>query len=374
MEERIAFRKRAQDREWGSGSIIRETLKSGRAVWRVKISIPGEGLIRKRFQDRRDAEAYLGELRKRRRLVQLGERPQRKPETTIPLGQLLFEYLQWAETARRVSTLKTQKGQALTWLDYLGDNTTIGEITKARVLEVLQGIAERTSRSTANRYLALIRRVFNWAVERGYLENNPISGIKPYKENPGRTRWLRHEEAERLLMECEKIPRLYMFTAIALLTGMRLGEIESLRWGDIDLERGTIRIPDSKTGQARIIPLEEPLKRILETWPKTGELVLGKFTHKKAFMGAVKRAGLSDFRFHDLRHTYASWKVMAGVDLRTIAGLLGHRTLAMVMRYSHLAPEHLEKVRGKGIPANWAIIGPHTETRGVIKLDSIRDC
>ena len=348
-------RKRAPDREWGSGTIIREVLKGGRLAWRVKISIPGGGVIRKRFNDRRDAEAYLGELRKIRRLAQLGVRPQREPESTIPLGQLFMEFLEWAKDAHKETTLETEKMRAKRWLDYLG-NIPIGEITKHRVLEVLQDIAERTSGPTANRYLALLRKALSWAVSRGYLETNPLKGAEQYKENPGRTRWLEPGEAERLLKECERIPRLHMFTAMALLTGMRLGEIEALRWRDISFERDTITIPDSKTGQARIIPLEAPLRELLESWPRAGELVLGKFTHKKAFMGAVKRAGLVDFHFHDLRHTYASWKVMAGVDLRTVAALLGHRTLAMVMRYAHLAPEHLERARGKGILTDYGYI------------------
>ena len=334
---------------WGEGTLFKVPTRRGFS-WRVQIYVPGMGKVQKQFQDRGDAMAYLSKMRNERHLAKLGIKPQARPQETMALGQLLHMFLDWAATAHKRSTFKTEKLRAIRWLNYLGEDTPIGEITRGDVLRAVQDIAESSSRPTANRYLALLRKALGWAVERGYLQSNPVAGIKQYKENPGRTRWLRHEEAERLLMECEKIPRLYMFTAIALLTGMRLGEIESLRWGDIDLEKGTIRIPDSKTGQARIIPLEEPLKRILETWPKTGEMVLGKFTHKKAFMGAVKRAGLSDFHFHDLRHTYASWKVMAGVDLRTVAGLLGHRTLAMVMRYAHLAPEHLEKARGKGMP------------------------
>ena len=318
--------------------------------WRVQIYVPGRGKVQKQFQDRGNAMAYLSRMRNERHLAKLGIKPQAKPQETMPLGQLLHMFLEWAATAHKRSTFETEKLRAIRWLNYLGEDTPIGEITRGDVLKAFQDIAERSSRPTANRYLALLRKALSWAVERGYLQSNPVGGIKQYKENPGRVRWLRDEEARALLNECRGNPRLFAFVFIALYTGMRLGEIESLRWEDIDLARETIRIPDSKTGQPRIIPLEPSLKSFLETCPKTGELVLGKFTHKRAFMSAVKRAGLADFHFHDLRHTYASWKVMAGVDLRTVAGLLGHKTLAMVMRYAHLAPEHLEKARGKGMP------------------------
>jgi len=292
-----------------------------------------------------------------RHFAQLGEKLQPKPENTIVLGELLVEFLKWAKTAHKPSTLKTETMRAKRWLDYLG-NIHIGEITRGDVSRILQDIAERKSGPTANRksgptanrYLALLRKALNWAVEREYLEVNPIKGIKQYKENPGRLRWLEPHEAERLLNECQHNPRLFMFTATALYTGMRRGEIERLRWQDINFERDTITIPKSKTGEGRTIPLEAPLKRLLETWSRTGELVLGSFTHKKAFMTACRRAGLQDFHFHDLRHTYASWKAMAGVDPLTLSALLGHKTLAMVKRYAHLAPEHLERARGRGIP------------------------
>lgn len=98
------------------------------------------------------------------------------------------------------------------------------------------------------------------------------------------------------------------------------------------------------------------LTKLLAQWPREGDYVLGKWKYRHAFETACKMAGLQDFHFHDLRHTYASWKVMAGVDLRTVAELLGHRTLAMVMRYSHLSPDHLDKIRESGIMVSlWSV-------------------
>jgi len=351
MDKEIT-RTRARGRTWGSGTIMDVPLKSGRTSYRAQISSPGQGIIRKQFPEREMAEVYLGKLQKERHLAKIGEKPQPKPEDTITLGQLLTEYLRYRERESRANTpgtLKTYKGQAVYWLERLGD-IPIGEIRRADVSAILQSISEHTSGPTANRYLALLSGALSWAVNEGHLEVNPLRGIKRNKENPGRLRWLEPREAERLLNECQHNPRLFMFTATALYTGMRRGEIERLRWQDINFERDTITIPKSKTGEGRTIPLEAPLKRLLETWSRTGELVLGSFTHKKAFMTACRRAGLQDFHFHDLRHTYASWKAMAGVDPLTLSALLGHKTLAMVKRYAHLAPEHLERARGRGIP------------------------
>ncbi len=131
---------------------------------------------------------------------------------------------------------------------------------------------------------------------------------------------------------------------------MRQGELLALEWDDVDLQRRQIRISDSKTGDARVVPVNELLYNILsELGPKSGKVFknrrgTGYSWINSAFKNAIKHAGINDFRFHDLRHTFASWLAMKGVPLSTIGRLLGHKTAQMTMRYAHLAPDYLADV------------------------------
>jgi integrase len=135
----------------------------------------------------------------------------------------------------------------------------------------------------------------------------------------------------------------------ALNTGMRKGEALGLTWEQVDLKHGFILLDVTKSGERREIPINETLRDTLSGLPRhiTGSYVFwqGKDGRrygdvKKSFRSAVRRAGIKDFRFHDLRHTFASQLVMAGADITTVKELLGHKSLAMTMRYAHLAPSH----------------------------------
>ena len=167
-------------------------------------------------------------------------------------------------------------------------------------------------------------------------------------------RYLAADEIEKLLdaCGCSDNPQLYPFVAVALNTGMRLGELTALEWKDIDFKRGIIRVDNkkdhhTKNYQVRTIPMNDTLADVLRRIPrrldssyvfqrKGGE----KFRKMRTgFENAVKRAGIPHVRFHDLRHTFASHLVMGGVDIRTVQELLGHKDIRMTMRYSHLAPD-----------------------------------
>ena len=140
---------------------------------------------------------------------------------------------------------------------------------------------------------------------------------------------------------------------LAMNTGLRRGELLQLRWRDLDLQRRilTVRGERAKTRQTRHVPLNSVATRVLKAWRPTvldpEWCVFGGPTEttplgtvKKAWRGVLKAATVTSFRFHDLRHTFASKLVMAGVDLNTVRELLGHKSIAMTLRYAHLAPEH----------------------------------
>lgn len=165
-------------------------------------------------------------------------------------------------------------------------------------------------------------------------------------------RWLTRDEADRLVAACR--PHLVPLVTFLLHTGARLGEALSLRWSQVDLQARRVAFLDTKNGHSRGVPLNDTAWMALANLPgREGEVFrtpagqpysrseIGGSPIKTAFSGACRRAGLDGVHPHTLRHTFASWLVMAGVPLRTVAELLGHKTLQMVHRYSHLSPDHL---------------------------------
>ncbi|HUU02178.1 MAG TPA: site-specific integrase [Myxococcota bacterium] len=206
--------------------------------------------------------------------------------------------------------------------------------------------------STVNRELACLRRLLNLAADLGVLGENPLKGkIKMSREPEGRVRYLKPVEIERLLDACADHIR--PIVHLALLTGCRRSELLGLQWEEADLARGAINLPGTRTknGRPRTIPLNAEARVLLRAQQKGNvngsPLVFHKpdGSHpgdiKTAFNAACRRAKIRDFRFHDLRHCFASALAMRGVPLQAVGELLGHRMLAMTQRYAHLSPQML---------------------------------
>jgi integrase len=189
---------------------------------------------------------------------------------------------------------------------------------------------------TYNYYIAIIKRIFNYALELELIKNSPVRVKKKVNDNK-RYRFLSTDEAERLLAACRKssTPYLYEMVFIALYTGMRLGEIQTLSADDV--HDGTVYVKSihAKSGKGRTIPLPNHVRKFFET-------ATFSYNHdiKKSFATALRIAEITKFRFHDLRHTYASWLVQKGVDLYVVKELLGHSTIELTQRYAHLAPNN----------------------------------
>jgi len=208
------------------------------------------------------------------------------------------------------------------------------------------------SDSTINRELACLKTLFNKAVEWGRLERNPIAKVKKFREPNSQERILTESEAKRLIEASG--PELRPVLIIALNTGMRKGEILSLKWKDIDFQKGFIYIGDSKSGRSRNVPVNSQVFETLKGLPQQGEFVFFNSETrghvqdvKTAFKGACRRAGIKGLRFHDLRHTAASWMVEGGVDLVTVSKILGHASIQMTMRYAHPTPENMRRAVAK---------------------------
>jgi integrase len=224
---------------------------------------------------------------------------------------------------------------------------TLFEITTRLVGEYRAERAKTAKPATVYQELALLRRMFNVAIkEWQWLRTNPVSAISFSVGNRNaRTRWLTVDEEDMLLRRATNPSWLRPLLVIALHTGMRRGEILALTWRDIDLSRRLIRVERSKNGEKRSIPISATLQTTLQgikVREISGRLFpLAVRSLRAGFEKAVGKAELENFHFHDLRHTFATRLVQNGVDLYKVKELLGHKTLAMTMRYAHHYPESL---------------------------------
>jgi site-specific recombinase XerD len=204
--------------------------------------------------------------------------------------------------------------------------------------------------ATINRYRALLSLVYRLGIENGKVKDNPARLVKHRQENNARVRWLSGEEETRLRAYVQATcPQHIPELDLALHTGMRLGEMYSLTWENVNVPRKVLTIPRSKNGETRHVPLNTTALSALAELRKRsdgtgevmrnveGEPVLGP---RYWFEPALPKAKVRNFSWHCLRHTFASRLVMAGVDLRTVQELMGHKSIEMTVRYSHLTPKH----------------------------------
>ena len=213
----------------------------------------------------------------------------------------------------------------------------------------------KISNARVNRYMATLSTAITTAVkEWEWMEDNPLRKVSKLKEPRGRVRFLSDDERERLLTACREShnPNLYLTVILAMSTGGRQSEIWGLRWKCVDLQNGFVTFEETKNDEPRSVPLAgHALELMLERSkaPIDTDLVFPSrvdrykyFDFRRPFQMALKDAQIENFRWHDLRHCAASYLVMAGVDMRTVAEILGHKTLQMTQRYTHLSPEHLK--------------------------------
>jgi len=211
--------------------------------------------------------------------------------------------------------------------------------------------ARPLAETTTNRYLTSLGSVYKWARRRRLLPRgfvSPCRGVERAPANNLRVRYLDQQERERLLAVCRVAPwsRLYLLVLMAITTGARRGELLALKWRDLDLERRTASVATSKNGEARTLVLVAPvlaeIERVRSRQPDDFVFVSERrpgrpMRIERAFENACALARIKDFRFHDLRHTCASYLAQNGASLLEIADTLGHRQLAMVRRYAHLS-------------------------------------
>ncbi|MBA4419048.1 MAG: hypothetical protein C0392_14260 [Syntrophus sp. (in: bacteria)] len=286
-------------------------------------------------------------LIERKQSVREGKQPEVKKITNHIFKELATQYKVWIEG--RQSSAKV-KGYVIGQLE-----TRFGTIPLRRfnmmLVEQLQTdlIAKGHKNAYTNKVLNVLKAMFTKAVEWEMVEEDILRRVRKVKglREDKRLRFLTVQECHNLINVCDKHLKPIVITALN--TGMRRGEMLGMQRKHLDLTHGFILLDKTKNGDRREIPINNTLRELFQSLPKrldspyvffhpeTG-LPYGEIKH--SFETARKRAGLEDLHFHDLRHTFASHLVMAGVDLATIKELLGHKDIKMTLRYAHLAPAH----------------------------------
>ena len=346
-------------------TIEKRTALDGKTSYRVKIRMKGEKPVTGTFDKLTDAKTWISQTETEIKQGRYFQKAEGKKHT---LGDLITEYLPTIEKAKDYSNAKRHLEW---WKARIGDKY-IADVTPAVLSTIKSELAngmtpqgKKRAPATVNRYLISVSSVLAKAAgEQGYIEINPMSRVKKLDEPEGRIRYLSEEERDALLDACRnsRSKQLYPIIVLALSTGMRRGEILSIRWKDVDFDRKRIVIHDTKNGESRQVPLAgaatEELKKLLaekkaakvqELKPVGDELLFPGKTGdpvdiRDAFETAVRKAKIENFRFHDCRHTAASYLAMNGATLLELSQILGHKTLSMVKRYAHLTEQHLHNV------------------------------
>jgi integrase len=289
-------------------------------------------------------------LSKRRKEAMEGVIPEKNKKAVL-LSEFKKDYLVWAEHQRAYDS-KAIRVDLL--IKGFGDIPLSGFSTKAVEQYQAKRLKDGRKPATVNKELATLKHMLSKAVEWEMVTEEAVKGalkVKLLQENNRRLRYLSKEECGTLLNKCAS--HLKPMVVTALNTGMRRGEIFGLTWDRVDLKHGFILLDITKNGERREIPINATLRAELESLAiKNIEGRRFVFHEKdgkpfdsvkRSFNKACKDAGITDFHFHDLRHTFASQLVMAGIDLTTVKELMGHKDIKMTLRYAHLAPSHKVK-------------------------------
>ena len=319
--------------------------KRGR-LWWVRFSYDGRQIRRSAKTDnKKKAEDFYCLLR--REIVE-GRWIERLPGERKRFREMMEKYMKEHSIPTKASS-ERDKSSLTHLLPFFG-NYYLKQITPKAINEYKnQRRIEGASPSTINRELALMKHAFNLAIkEWEWINKNPVERVSFEKEPPPRDRWLTREEEEKILsVSPQWLREIIIF---ALETGCRREEILSLVWREVDFSNHAVTIFGKKTGERRSIPLTKRALEVLMMRKTKRNVVSIKgdfvFTHppgqkinihtlRWAFERAVKKAGLEDLRFHDLRHTFASRLAQSGVDPYTIQRLMGHKSFTTTQRYAH---------------------------------------
>jgi integrase len=348
-------------------SIQKRSSQDGEISYRVQVRLKGHPVESASFKRLTDAKAWAQNTES---AIREGRHFKNAASKKYTMADAIDRYSKEILSHRKNPV--NQKTYLVYWRGTLGAYA-MADITSALIVKhrnELIGKANKYGRkigtATANRYTQALGHVLTIAAkEWEWISQSPMSKITKYKEAKGRVRFLSDEERTKLLQVCKQAsnPHLYKVVILALSTGARKMEILGLQWADIDFTRGQIVLHETKNGERRVIPLQglamdlmrEHEKTKIEDCPfvfpsekvtkaKDGTFIYQPIDIRTAWVNALIKANIKDFRFHDLRHSAASYLAMNGASLTEIAEVLGHKTIQMVKRYAHLSEAHTSSV------------------------------
>lgn len=340
-------------------TIEKRTGVDGSVNYRVRVRLRGFPPQTATFERLTDAKKWVQQTES---AIREGRHFKTVESRKHTLKETIDRYIKSVLPSKKLNSQKDQTTQLQWWSDNIG-YMSLADVMPAIVAEhrdkLAQGKTPRGDRTnaTVNRYLAVLSHLFTVSVkEWGWAHENPVLKVTRLKEPRGRVRFLSDDERTRLLEACKKSESEYLFTVVvlALSTGARKMEILGLKWRDVDLSRGVITLYETKNGECRVLILRSLALELMKQHSKIRALNCDLVFPAKSFEKpidlttpwetALKRADINDFRFHDLRHSAASYLAMSGASIAEIAEVLGHRTFSMTKRYTHLSDSHKNSV------------------------------
>ena len=322
--------------------------KRGAYQWQAQVRKKGQPLQTRTFETRAEAEQWARAIEVE---MDKGVFVSRAEAESTTLKELLERYL------AEITPLQERCGPETNRLRALMRHAARPAVCRRHPRHGHRPLPRRTAAqgqsSTVKRDLVLLGHVFEVArKEWGIHVHNPVRDIRLPGDSRPRDRRLQTGEEPRLLDACQEArnPWLLPIVQLALETAMRQGELIRLRWEHIDLNRRTAHLPDTKNGEARTVPLSSTAIRVLRALPRSlhGQVFPGITTEaiKRAYIRAVRRAGIENLRFHDLRHEATTRLFEKGLNIMEVASITGHKDLRMLRRYTHLKAEDLARKLG----------------------------
>ncbi len=344
-------------------NIEKRVSNDGKTSYRVKIRLKGYPSQSATFERITDAKKWTQQTESAIREGRHFKTTEAKRHTLV---DLIDRYCRDVLPAKK--SAKDQAQQLAWWKSEIG-SYALADVTPSLLAECRDKLGREITvrnkpRSPASvvRYIAALSHAFTIAVkEWGWLEDSPMRKVTKPKESRGRVRFLSDDERIRLLKACKESSNPYLYTVVvlALSTGMRQGEIMGLTWDVVDLNQGRAILHETKNGERRAVAITGHALELLKELSKVRRIDSNLLFPSKEITPqkpqkpmdlrapwetAVKKAELEDFKFHDLRHSAASYLAMNGASLAEIAEVLGHKTLQMVKRYAHLSEGHTARV------------------------------
>ena len=339
-------------------TIEKRISEKGVTSYRVRVRISGEKPSTRTFKRLTDAKAWAATAEAD---AGRGIHVPTSKERRRTLGELIDRYI-LEQLPQKSNNLDADRQAALLgrWKERAG-HLSLERLTpeavsgfRSVIARRLKANGDKISGATVNRELAALSAVCKWGwKELRWMRENPVLSVSKASESTGIVRFLSDAERKALLAACKVSTDANIGTAVllALATGARYSNLRNLTWADVDFDRHTLRFLETKNGQPRYVPLVGPAQNALrahydrdptqEGWVFKGSRDATPADLDKPWRTLRKAAGLVGFRFHDLRHTTASYLTMNGASLAEVAEALGHRTLVMAKRYSHQSGEHV---------------------------------